>query len=83
MVHDLQGASEVKVTLFDQSSVDAAVVGYDADKDTAVLKLEIPPEKAAELRPVTVGNSAGLLVGQKVLAIGERTLVCTATGHRE
>jgi S1-C subfamily serine protease len=36
----------------------------------AVLKLEAPAEVIAELKPVVVGQSSGLLVGQRVLAIG-------------
>lgn len=65
--HVIRGARDLKVTLGDQSAYDAAVVGYDEDKDVAVLKIDAPPEK---LRPLQVGASSSLLVGQKVLAIG-------------
>lgn len=61
-----QGASEVKVTLLDQSTYTARVVGADPDKDVAVLQLEMPADKAAQLQPVSVGASSGLMVGQKV-----------------
>jgi len=64
--HVIKGASEVKVTLLDQSSYTARVVGADPDKDVAVLQLDMPPSKAAELQPVSVGASSGLMVGQKV-----------------
>ena len=46
------------------------VIGGDPDKDIAVLQLKCPPEKLAELKAVELGTSANLLVGQKVLAIG-------------
>ncbi|KAL2943217.1 Protease Do-like 1 chloroplastic [Bienertia sinuspersici] len=56
-----------RVTLADQSTYEAKVVGFDQDKDVAVLRVEAPKEK---LRPVPIGVSADLLVGQKVFAIG-------------
>ncbi|XP_077213528.1 protease Do-like 1, chloroplastic isoform X2 [Tasmannia lanceolata] len=57
----------VRVTLADQSTYDAKVVGFDQDKDVAVLRVDAPKDK---LRPLPVGISADLLVGQKVYAIG-------------
>ncbi|GIL98428.1 hypothetical protein Vretimale_3809, partial [Volvox reticuliferus] len=69
--HVIRDADEVKVTLLDQSTYSARVVGGDADKDVAVLQLQgVPPEKLHQLHPVTLGSSAGLLVGQRVFAIG-------------
>ncbi|CAL1358045.1 unnamed protein product [Linum trigynum] len=65
--HVIRGASDLKVTLADQTSYDAKVVGFDQDKDVAVLSVEAPLDK---LRPIPVGVSADLLVGQKVYAIG-------------
>lgn len=56
-----------RVTLSDQSTYDAKVVGFDQDKDVAVLRVDAPKDK---LRPIPVGVSADLLVGQKVFAIG-------------
>lgn len=44
------------------------VVGGDPDKDVAVLQLDAPPEKLAELKPISVGTSANLQVGQKARA---------------
>ena len=44
---------------------------WRADKDVAVLKLlDVPAEKLRELKPVTLGTSSTLLVGQRVFAIG-------------
>ncbi|KAI0523175.1 hypothetical protein KFK09_005567 [Dendrobium nobile] len=65
--HVIRGASDLRVTLADQSTYEAKVVGFDQDKDVAVLRIEAPKDK---LRPIPVGVSADLLVGQKVYAIG-------------
>ncbi|KAL6994346.1 Protease Do-like 1, chloroplastic [Sarracenia purpurea var. burkii] len=65
--HVIRGASDLKVTLADQTTYDAKVVGFDQDKDVAVLHVNAPKDK---LRPIPVGVSADLLVGQKVYAIG-------------
>ncbi|PHT57423.1 Protease Do-like 1, chloroplastic [Capsicum baccatum] len=65
--HVIRGASDLRVTLADQSTYDAKVVGFDQDKDVAVLRIDAPIDK---LRPIPIGISADLLVGQKVFAIG-------------
>ena len=72
------GAADVCVTLTDQSSYKARVIGFDDDKDIAVLQLDFKAgggkqdEAAArgKLRPLPLGRSATLAVGQRVLAIG-------------
>ncbi|EFJ41325.1 hypothetical protein VOLCADRAFT_119736 [Volvox carteri f. nagariensis] len=68
--HLVKGAAEVKVTLYDNSSYTAKVLGYDAAKNVAVLKLSVPKSKLRELQPVTLGSAAGLRVGQTVYGIG-------------
>lgn len=65
--HVIRGASDLRVTLADQTTYDAKVVGFDQDKDVAVLHIDAPKDK---LRPIPIGVSADLLVGQKVFAIG-------------
>lgn len=65
--HVIRGASAAKVTLSDQSSYDATLVGVDPDRDIAVLRIAAPREK---LLPVPMGASKDLLVGQTVYAIG-------------
>ncbi|KAH9613343.1 hypothetical protein KSS87_022399 [Heliosperma pusillum] len=65
--HVIRGASDLRVTLADQSTFEAKIVGYDQDKDVAVLAIDAPKDK---LRPIPIGVSADLLVGQKVFAIG-------------
>ena len=56
-----------RVTLADQSTYEAKVVGFDQDKDVALLSINAPKDK---LKPIPVGVSGDLLVGQKVYAIG-------------
>ncbi|XP_074573587.1 protease Do-like 1, chloroplastic [Curcuma longa] len=65
--HVIRGASDLRVTLADQATYEAQVVGFDQDKDVAVLRIDAPKEK---LRPIPIGISSDLLVGQKVYAIG-------------
>lgn len=65
--HVIMDAAAVKVTLSNQSTHDAAVVGADPANDVAVLRLQSP---ATALVPISVGTSHDLLVGQKVFAIG-------------
>jgi len=65
--HVIQGANAAAVTLSDQSTWKAALVGAFPDRDLAVLRIDAPK---AKLKPITVGSSRDLLVGQKVYAIG-------------
>ncbi len=65
--HVIQGGSSAKVTLADQSTHDAQLVGAFPDRDLAVLKIDVP---RASLPPLALGSSRGLLVGQRVYAIG-------------
>jgi S1-C subfamily serine protease len=65
--HVIQGASAAKVTLGDNSTWDAELVGAAPDQDLAVLRIAAPAEA---LHPLAVGTSTDLLVGQKVFAIG-------------
>lgn len=46
------------------------LVGGDPDKDIAVLQLECETSKMEETKPIRLGQSSNLLVGQKVYAIG-------------
>jgi S1-C subfamily serine protease len=65
--HVIQGGSGARVTLSDQTSYPAKLVGAFPDRDLAVLKIEAPP---AKLPPIALGSSRDLLVGQRVYAIG-------------
>ena len=65
--HVIRNAGVLKVRLADQSTWSARVVGSAPDKDLAVLKIKAP---ARRLRPISIGRSSNLQVGQTVLAIG-------------
>jgi S1-C subfamily serine protease len=74
--HVIEDAAELFVTLADETTVPAEVVGADASNDLAVLKVDADP---ALLHPIPLGESGDLRVGQFVVAIGnpfgfERTL---------
>ncbi|HSW05567.1 MAG TPA: trypsin-like peptidase domain-containing protein [Aquabacterium sp.] len=65
--HVIQGGDGARVTLADQSTHRATLVGAYPDRDLAVLKIELPRDKLA---PIPMGTSRDLQVGQKVYAIG-------------
>jgi serine protease Do len=65
--HVVAGADEVWVQLPDERRFEARVVGSDPSTDVAVVKLNRPP---SDLRPVQIGNSDQVRVGDYVLAIG-------------
>ena len=65
--HVIQGGNKLTVTLADQTSFDASVVGVAPNKDLAVLRIIAPGKK---LRAMPVGKSNNLRVGQSVFAIG-------------
>lgn len=65
--HVVEGGEEIRVTLADQSTWRAQIVGLARDKDLAVLKIDVP---TARLLAIPVGSSSDLSVGQKVFAIG-------------
>ena len=66
--HVVRGASGAQVTLADHSTYPARVVGLSPNNDLAVLQIDAPADK---LRPILVGTSNDLQVGQQVLAIGD------------
>lgn len=65
--HVIKGAQDVEVTLSDGTVWKAKPVGFEPEKDLAVIDIDAPPEK---LFPIPVGRSSNLKVGQSVLAIG-------------
>jgi S1-C subfamily serine protease len=74
--HVVEGARNIRVTLFDGSDYEAGLVGQDPVNDIAVLRIDAPREL---LRPIVLGESSNLRVGQRVFAIGnpfglERTM---------
>ncbi len=65
--HVIQGASDASVKLVDGRSFRASLVGVSAEHDIAVLKIGTGLKGA---RPIPVGTSTDLRVGQRVYAIG-------------
>lgn len=65
--HVIRDSRKLEVTLSDGSKWPAQFVGADPDNDLAVIKINAPKEK---LTVIPLGDSSGLQVGQKVLAIG-------------
>jgi len=65
--HVLAGASRVAVSLDAGKPIAATVVGFAQDYDLAVVKLSEVPKK---LKPIPLGTSRDLRIGQTVYAIG-------------
>lgn len=65
--HVIRDADEVRVTLYNDETIDAEIIGVDEKTDIAVLKVD---PKAADLKTVSFGRSDVLRVGDWVLAIG-------------
>ncbi len=67
--HVIEEASESgyqpTVMMYDETSYDAEIVGFDEDSDIALLKIDADGLNAAEL-----GDSSDLAVGQTVYAVG-------------
>lgn len=63
--HVIEDSNSITVSFYDGTSMDAKLIGYDESNDIAVLKVD-----ATNLKPVVLGNSNNLNVGDPVLAIG-------------
>jgi S1-C subfamily serine protease len=64
--HVAGGSSQITVTLSDKKVYAARVLGYDSRNDLALIKIDAP----RKLPTIRLGDSDRLVVGQKVLAIG-------------
>ncbi len=64
--HVVEGAQEITVTLYNGNRYTAVFIGADPENDIAIIKIE-PKER---LRPLKLGDSDDLRVGQRVFAIG-------------
>ncbi len=74
--HVATAAPDLLVTLADDRTVPAEILGTDPGSDLAVLKIDVPAE---ELTVAELGDSDALRVGQRAIAIGnpfglERTI---------
>lgn len=65
--HVVRNARRIDVTLANKSNYKASVVGIDPQNDIAVIKIDAPADK---LNIIPLGTSKDLVVGEKVLAIG-------------
>lgn len=63
--HVIQDANEIEVTLNDNTTYIAEIIGTDPSTDLAVLKID-----ATNLRAIPIANSDDVKVGQWVLAVG-------------
>ena len=85
--HVIAESDRLEVTLYDETTFEAAIVGRDPVNDIALLKIDCPEGKCFSLE---LAESEEMLVGQKVLAIGnpfgfERTLttgIISSLGRR-
>ena len=66
--HVIEGAQKLSVSLGGKKDYAATVVGGDPDTDLAIIRLTEKP--AGPLTVIPMGDSDKLVVGQKVLAIG-------------
>ena len=69
--HVIDNAASIRVTLRDGVELDAKLIGSDPRSDVAVLQL-IPAkgQKLPALKPITIGDSSKLRLGEVVLAVG-------------
>jgi S1-C subfamily serine protease len=65
--HVVEGADKIEVSFSNKDSVQARLLGKDASTDVAVLKVNVD---ARALRPLELGNSDRVRVGDSVVAIG-------------
>lgn len=65
--HVIEGAQKLSVTFGGDKTYPAKVIGGDPDTDLAVIRIDNPP---TGLTVIPLGDSDKLVVGQKVLAIG-------------
>ena len=63
--HVVEDSDSITVSMYDGTSYEAELVGYDESNDVAVLKID-----ADNLAPVVLGNSDNVNVGDSVVAIG-------------
>ncbi|UCC62407.1 MAG: trypsin-like peptidase domain-containing protein [Anaerolineae bacterium] len=65
--HVVEDAERILVRFADGTTADAEVIGTDPDNDLAVIQVDV---QASLLKPVELGDSDALRVGQRAIAIG-------------
>lgn len=71
--HVVSGAQDLSVGFVDESVVEAAVKGTDADHDIAVIAVklsDLSEDTLSAIRVIEIGSSSNLEVGEQVVAIG-------------
>ncbi len=63
--HVVDGADRIQISLYNEETLDAEIVGSDAATDIAVIKVD-----SDDLTDIAIGDSRGVRVGDFVLAIG-------------
>ncbi len=66
--HVVAGGNQIYVSFLDGTMLPATLVGYDVDTDLAVLRVQPPSD--LQLRPLPLGDSRALRIGDPVIAIG-------------
>ncbi len=66
--HVVEKAKSLKVTLYNEQSYPAKLIGVDSEDDLAVIQITV--DKESFLNPIALGTSNDLKIGQKVIAIG-------------
>jgi S1-C subfamily serine protease len=74
--HVVEGADQIQVSFSNRETVEARLVGSDPATDLALLQVDLP---AGSLKPLALGDSDDVKVGEPVVAIGnpfglERTI---------
>jgi serine protease Do len=71
--HVVSGATSLSVGFIDETVVEAAIKGTDADNDLAVVAVQtsdIPEDTQKQLKVATIGSSDELALGDQIVAIG-------------
>lgn len=71
--HVIDGAKDLSVTFSDDKTYGAEVVKYDENNDIAIIRVRIKDmseSTLAEIKPIKIGDSNSLEIGESVVAIG-------------
>lgn len=71
--HVIDGAKDLSVTFSDDKTYKAEVVKYDENNDIAIIRVRIKDmseSTLAEVKPIKIGDSNSLEIGESVVAIG-------------
>ena len=71
--HVIDGAKDLSVTFSDDKTYAAEVVKYDENNDIAIIRVRIKDlseSTLSEIKPIKIGDSNSLEIGESVVAIG-------------